>query len=116
MPWMEESAIYTSLGARGGGWGGRVGWGAPGLVRRQKEEGAWGKHGPEPGLCFPWKRQGRRNSSGLAGLNNVVGSGPQGVASGSGAPGSQGDLWQRPPVAPPPPPAPWELDKEGDGR
>ena len=33
-----------------------------------------GKHGPEPLLCFPWKKQGRQeNSLAMANVNKVSG-------------------------------------------
>lgn len=45
----EGFVIYTSPGE--GPWGKhQVG---------QEAEGAWGMHGPEPGLCFPQERHGR---------------------------------------------------------
>ena len=41
---------------------------------QETEAGVRGKHGPEPLLCFPWKKQGRQeNSLAMANVNKVSG-------------------------------------------
>lgn len=54
----EGFVIYTSPGE--GPWGKHQ--------VSQEAEGAWGMHGPEPGLCFPQERHDRAEEAAEGGL------------------------------------------------